>query len=162
MTKGTTGITYVAYATAAFILAICNQTTLLALLLGFVLVVEKNEWLGKQVIQAFLLCITYSFLANCLDVFDILTYIPFVGSVISAIISGFLSIVSLVCLIFSIIALLHVIKGEDAKLPLFSKIANWAFGIITKTVKVTTETIAPAPVAEAVIEPTTEEENKAE
>ena len=56
MNKGVTGITYTSYAVGAFLLALCNQTLILALLLGMVLVIEKDEWCSKQVLQAFLLC----------------------------------------------------------------------------------------------------------
>lgn len=57
MEKGKLGIRLSFYAVAAFILAFLGYSTVLALLAGFVLIVEKNEWASRQVIQAFFLCI---------------------------------------------------------------------------------------------------------
>ena len=43
------------YAVLAFVLAILGQTLLCGMLLGFVIVIQKDEWLTKQVMQAFFL-----------------------------------------------------------------------------------------------------------
>ena len=39
------------YAVLAFVLAILGQTLLCGMLLGFVIVIQKDEWLTKQVMQ---------------------------------------------------------------------------------------------------------------
>lgn len=45
------------YAVLAFVLAILGQTLLCGMLLGFVIVIQKDEWLTKQVMQAFFLAL---------------------------------------------------------------------------------------------------------
>ena len=72
MEKGKLGIRLSFYAVAAFILAFLGYSTVLALLAGFVLIVEKNEWASRQVIQAFFLCIFADIVNGILNIFDFL------------------------------------------------------------------------------------------
>lgn len=44
MRKGKYGIVYAFYATAAFVLAILGYTQIIALLLAFVIIAERDEW----------------------------------------------------------------------------------------------------------------------
>jgi len=81
MEKGKLGIRLSFYAVAAFILAFLGYSTVLALLAGFVLIVEKNEWASRQVIQAFFLCIFADIVNGILNIFDFLYQIPLMGSV---------------------------------------------------------------------------------
>lgn len=76
MEKGKLGIRLSFYAVAAFILAFLGYSTVLALLAGFVLIVEKNEWASRQVIQAFFLCIFADIVNGILNIFDFLYQIP--------------------------------------------------------------------------------------
>ena len=100
MEKGKLGIRLSFYAVAAFILAFLGYSTVLALLVGFVLIVEKNEWASRQVIQAFFLCIFANIVDGILGIFDFLYQIPLMGSVWGTAISVIDGIVSLVVLIF--------------------------------------------------------------
>ena len=38
-------------------------------------------------------------------------------------------IVALIVLLFAIAAIIRVMKGQDARLPLLSKFSDWAFGL---------------------------------
>ena len=105
MEKGKLGIRLSFYAVAAFILAFLGYSTVLALLAGFVLIVEKNEWASRQVIQAFFLFIFADIVNGILNIFDFLYQIPLMGSVWGTAISVIDGIVSLVVLIFCIMAL---------------------------------------------------------
>ena len=126
MQKGKYGVCLWFYALVAFILAFLGQVLLGGLLLGFVIVAEKNEWLTRQVIQAFFLTIIVSVINAVLDLLNIFA-IGVVFNVIS-------TIVSIVVLVFVIIAMVKVVKGQEANMPLLSKLANRAYGIIEKKV----------------------------
>ena len=76
MQKGKYGIYLWFYAAIAFILAILGQTLLCGLLLGFVIVAERDEWLSRQVIQAFCLCFFNAVVSTILGIFDPLERIP--------------------------------------------------------------------------------------
>ncbi|WMJ22471.1 hypothetical protein RBG61_10800 [Paludicola sp. MB14-C6] len=148
MEKGKYGIYLWFYAVIAFILAFLGQSLLGGLLLGFVIVVEKNDWLTKQVIQAFLLTLFNSVAQLILgwikigriDFSDhgLPWMISNITNGIGAIVNGFIAflgaIVTVAVLVFCIIGIVNVSKGKDANIPLFSKIANRAFGIVEKKI----------------------------
>ena len=81
METGRFGLKLSFYAVLGFILAFLGQTFLCGLLLGFVILVEKNNWLTKQMIQAFLLTIVSSIVHSVLSILDIFEAIPFLGVV---------------------------------------------------------------------------------
>jgi len=152
MKKDQYGISLTFYAVLAFALVVLGQTLLGGLLLGFVIVAQKDEWLTRQAMQAFFLSLVSGFMSVVFGLlFDLasLTYkIPFVGryilqytSEITNGIIGFLGdIVDLVVLVFAIIAILRVMKGSEAKLPVLNGWANKACGVAKdETVKTTTE-----------------------
>jgi len=128
MTKGKTGLSLAFYAVFAFLLALIGQTTLCGVLLGFVILVEKDEWLTKQVIQAFGLTICLPVVRDILDAVNIVSKVPVLGNLTSGLFSLIISIISIIIFIFIILALTKVAKGKDANIPLFSKIADWAVG----------------------------------
>ena len=67
MQKGKFGIDLWFYAMLAFVLAFLGQVLLAGLLLGFVIVAEKDEWVIKPVMQAFGLAIFASVVGEVLD-----------------------------------------------------------------------------------------------
>ena len=113
---------------------ILGQVLLGGLLLGFVIVAEKNEWLTRQVIQAFFLTIIVSVINAVLDLLNIFGNVPIVGTAIGVVFNVISTIVSIVVLVFVIIAMVKVVKGQEANMPLLSKLANRAYGIIEKKV----------------------------
>ena len=134
MQKGKYGICYWFYAALAFILAFLGQILLSGLLLGFVIVAEKDEWLTKQVMQAFFLSICSSLIHGILSIFDFVNQVPILStifSVVFGIIEGLISLLVLVCVIIGII---RSIKGQNANIPGFSTLADRAFGIIAQKV----------------------------
>lgn len=137
MRKGKLGISLVFYAVLAFVLAFLRQTTLCFLVLGLVLVAERDEWTSRQVMQATFLSLLGSIVSAVLGIFDVLERIPLAGVFFSGVFGFIDSIVSLIILIFVIIALVKVAKGQDANLPLLSSLANRAFGIVTQKVYTT-------------------------
>ena len=134
MQKGKYGVCLWFYALVAFILAFLGQVLLGGLLLGFVIVAEKNEWLTGQVMQAFFLTIIVSVINAVLDLLNIFGNVPIVGTAIGVVFNVISTIVSIVVLVFVIIAMVKVVKGQEANMPLLSKLANRAYGIIEKKV----------------------------
>ena len=112
------------YAVLAFVLAILGQTLLCGMLLGFVIVIQKDEWLTKQVMQAFFLALVESIISCVTNIFSGLYAIPILGIV--GLISG---ILSFLLLIIGLIAIGKVSKDSDARIPIASKLANKAFGL---------------------------------
>lgn len=128
MNKGNTGVFLWFYAMMAFVLAIFGQTLLCALLCGFVLIVEKDEWCSRQAIQAVLLCLVNLavdriFSASALSALPI----PFLNSALGMIVGFINGIFSLVVFVFAILAILKVCKGQDASVPGLSGLAGRAF-----------------------------------
>ncbi len=144
MQKGKFGICLWFYALLAFILAFLGQTLLCGLLLGFVILAEKSEWLSKQVIQAFFLTIISSVVSSVLDLLNVFRSIPLIGSAFTVIFNIINSLVSLIILIFCIVAIVRVVKDRDAGLPLLSRLANRACGLLEQ--KIYTQAPPSAPV----------------
>jgi hypothetical protein len=128
MEKGKLGLRLSFYAVFAFILAWCGYTTLLFFLAGVVLLVEKDEWTLRQVMQAFGLCILVTVIRSVFGIVDFISDIPFVGVAWGVILSVIYGIIDLVVLISTIIAILNNLKGKDANVFLIRKFVDWAFG----------------------------------
>lgn len=145
MQKGKFGVCLWFYAVLAFVLAFLGQTLLCGLLLGFVILAEKNEWLSKQVMQAFFLTLASSLVGSVLDILNVFRSIPFVGTAVSVVFNGITGLVSLIILVFCIIAITKVVKEQDAGLPLVSKLANRAFGLLEQKVYTQAAPASPSP-----------------
>ena len=130
MKKGTFGIKLSFYAVLAFVLAFLGQTLLLGLLLGFVIVAEKDEWLTRQTMQAFFLTIAVSVIQGALSLISkLFSWIPTlgsisVGSIVSALFGWINWAVSVAALVFIIIAVIKVAKGKEANIPVFASLAK--------------------------------------
>ena len=117
------------YAVLAFVLAILGQTLLCGMLLGFVIVIQKDEWLTKQVMQAFFLALVESIISCVTNIFSGLYAIPILGIAFSGIVGLISGILSFLLLIIGLIAIGKVSKDSDARIPIASKLANKAFGL---------------------------------
>lgn len=137
MTKGKFGIYLWFYAVLAFILVFLGQTLLCGLLLGFAIAAERNEWLSRQVIQAFSLSLAVSLITGILDfvqraLYGLLSEITYVGSGFNTVFDVLDGIISILVLVLVIIAIIKVAKEQDAGIPGLSALANKAFGIVEK------------------------------
>lgn len=130
MQKGKTGLIINFYAVLAFILALIGQTLLCGILLLFVIMVEQNEWLNRQVIQAFILSFIISIVSTILNAVNIVSFIPIIGTAVSGVFSFITSIISIIILFFTIIGIVKAKNGKEAGIPLASKFAHWATGMI--------------------------------
>ena len=134
MQKGKFGIYLWFYAMLAFVLAFLGQVLLAGLLLGFVIVAEKDEWVIKQVMQAFGLAIFASVVGEVLDIINVFGSVPFIGSLFSTVFNVIETLVAILILVFCIIGIVRVCKGQDAGVPGFNRLANRAFGLIQQKV----------------------------
>ena len=129
MKKGRFGIVFSFYAILAFILVILKMPLLGALLFGFVTLAERDEWLGRQTLQAFLMSAVVVFLGKLFSWINSLIpgYFFFSGAL--NVITSLLSVlVYAAAIVFSILAILRVMKEEEANVPLFAEIAYKAYG----------------------------------
>jgi hypothetical protein len=127
MRKGVTGINLSFYAVMAFIFAILGQLLLGGLLIAFAILAEKDEWLVKQTVAAFILSITASFLSTILNAFNLIAWVPLLGGAVGKLIDGLSALVSLVVIIISLISITRVKDGKDADVPFASKFAEWLY-----------------------------------
>ena len=130
MEKGKFGIRLSFYAVTAFLFVILGYTTALWLLAGVVIVGEKSEWAGRQVIQAVCLEVVSGVVSAFFALFDFMYRIPLLGTVWGTMISVVNSLISIAILVFAIIAIVKTAKGKEAGVPLADKFANWAYGVI--------------------------------
>ncbi len=134
MTKGKYGIVLGFYAALGFILAVFGQTLLCGLLLGFVVVTEKNDWLTKQVLQAFFLVLFLSAISYLLGFFYVFDNIPLLSKAITIFTDVISRAVDLLVLIFSVIGIVKVIKEQEANIPLLSPLASRVLGYVEQKV----------------------------
>ena len=147
MKKGKFGLSPAAIAVIAFIFVLLRQPIAVLLICGFALLAEKDEWLNRQTIQALLLMIAY-YVADLIQgwIFGgLATFFGWVklfkvASVMATISSIVGTILYLALAVFSVIAIIKLLGGKDAGLPLISQIASGDFVIKEK------RRPAPAPV----------------
>ena len=134
MKKDNFGICLSFYAVLAFVLAIFGNTTVLALLLGFVILVHKDQWLIRQVMQALFLGMVASIVNIIIGVISPIYSIPILGHVISVTLGAASSIIDIIILVIAIIAIMRVSKGQEAEALFVKGFADKAFGIVRKAV----------------------------
>jgi uncharacterized Tic20 family protein len=129
--KGKFGLSTAAIAVIAFVFTALRQPTAVLLICGFALLAEKDEWLNRQVLQALLLSMAY-FLADTVITWAFSIFSTFfrwinaygaVNAIIS-VSSFFSSIIYIAMLVFTVLAVIRVARGKDAKLPIIEKMAG--------------------------------------
>lgn len=130
MKKGNFGIKLCLYTTLAFIMAYFGNATVLFLLAGAVIFLEKDEWAGRQVIQAICLCFARSLINTFLSILSPISRIPVLGSIWSVTDSLIDSAVSILVLVFCVVGILNNLKGKDANIFGAAKFADWAYGAV--------------------------------
>ena len=163
MKIGKTGISPNFFAVTAFILILINQIWLCGLLLGFVLVVDNDSWLNKQILQALCLGLLANSIIGIVIILNIFSYIPIIGWFTDTAPGRFIWIIDVIQLIVIIIAIARCSKGTDAGIPVLSKWANWALGITeAKNKKVTEKSVEEKINKETAAEENTVEEKPGE
>lgn len=129
MRKGKFGIVLCAYPILAFVCVVLNQPLLCALIFALALLAERDEWAGRQTLQALGLAIVSRLVQEVLrfvaDLFPV--YWDFFH-LLSTVLYFLAALVYLAAIILSIIAILRVMKEREADLPLLSSLAYRAYG----------------------------------
>ncbi|MBQ7955939.1 MAG: hypothetical protein IJ282_09330 [Lachnospiraceae bacterium] len=146
MKKGNLGIRLAVYGVLAFVLAYFGSSTLLFLMLGITLLVEKNEWATRQIIQALVLCYASSLVRSVLNIFDFMYKIPYVGTVWSILLDVIFVLIEIAVLVFAVLGIIKNLKDQDAAIPVASSVADWVYGVAKEK---TAPAAAPAPAAQA-------------
>lgn len=138
MRKGKLGISYTTYAVVAFVLAIFGQMLIAAILLGFVLYAERDEWTGRQCMQAFFLTFASGVIGA---ITALIVFFAAIGSGVSfgygyygsagALVALVIPVILwILVLVFEIRGLVRVAGGQEADVPLLSDWAWRAYGYI--------------------------------
>ena len=128
MKKDQFGITLRFYAVVGFLLALLGQTTLCMLLLGFVIVVQKDEWLIKQAIQAFLLSLAPLLLRFMSTGLSLVDKVPLFGALFTWIATTLVATVNFVVLLLCVYAIFNAVREKDGGIFGFKNFADWAYG----------------------------------
>lgn len=131
MTKGKFGLSLAAVAVIAFGFSALRQPQSVLLVAGFALLAEKDEWLNRQAMQALLLTIAY-YMAQLVTGWIFGGLARFFGwvelygaaSAMSKVDSFVSDVIYLALIVFSVLAILRVLRGRDAGLPFLSKMAE--------------------------------------
>lgn len=128
MKKGKLGILLSFYGILGFILVILKLPLLCAILLGFVLFAEKDEWAVRQVLQAFMLSLIVVLFGDVVPWVAALLPLPFISGFFTVAASVLSAVVYAAAIVFSIVAILKVMKDQEADLPLLSILAYGVYG----------------------------------
>lgn len=129
MRKGRFGVVLCLYPILAFACVILNQPLLCVLLFGFALGAERDEWAGRQTLQAVGLSListavrqlvlrAVEFLPSHAGLFRALT-------VVLGVLSNLIYLAAIVC---AIVAIVRVCRDREADLPGLSELAYRAYG----------------------------------
>lgn len=129
MEKGKFGVRMCFYTVSAFLLAYLGYSTVLFLLAGVVILVEQNEWAGRQVIQAICLCIVKNLVSQVLGILNPIYRIPFLSSAWGEVVELINWGLGILVLVFCVVGILKTMKGQEADIVGASKLADWAYGI---------------------------------
>ncbi len=127
MRKSNYGFNLWFYPAIAFVLAIFGQTMLCGLITIFAIAAEKDEWTSRQTMEAFFLGLVNALVSVIVGLFGIVTWIPFLGTGISAILGFCASVVSLIVLLLAVMGVLRVSRGEEARIPGIHAVVNKIF-----------------------------------
>lgn len=135
MKQGKFGLCLAFYGVLSFVLALLDQPLLCGLLLAFVLVAEGDRHTVRQVLQGFMLSLVVSFCLSISYMVGSFVSVPFrillrwpnyefnntVQTVFSVLIYAG-------ALILSIMAILRLIRGQEANIPVLSNLAYTIMG----------------------------------
>ena len=129
MRKGKLGVVVCLYPILGFVCVILNQPLLCALIFGFVLVAERDEWAGRQTLQALglsaIAVVLRELLVYSVNLFPV--YIDFFHF-LSTVFGTLSALVYLAAIITSMVAITRVMKDQEASLPGLDRLAYRAYG----------------------------------
>lgn len=128
--KGISGIRLGYLAALAFLFAITGQTVICGLMMLAAIFLEKNEWLGRQTMQALLLRLVFQAISWIFSgIYSGLVWLDYI-----VILTDVFRVIEAICFLLlcllGIIGIFNVIKDKEADLPVLSGIAYRAYGRI--------------------------------
>lgn len=128
MRKGVFGFDIWFYGVLAMLLAVCQQPLVLGGLLAFVFLIEKDDWLNRQLMQGLLLCLGLMVFERLVDMlFITLAFLPFLALFTVPAAKGINMLFQLFCIVFALRACDRMHKGLDSDLPFISGFVNSMF-----------------------------------
>lgn len=128
MRKGKFGIVLCFYPIAAFIAVILNSPLICAALAVAAIFLEKDEWTGRQTLQAWMASVLVFFFDHVLSWAVDLVYVPYLSGFLSVVTTVLFVLVYLVVILFSVLGIIRVRKDGEANLPLLSELAYHVYG----------------------------------
>lgn len=128
MRKGKFGIVLCFYPIAAFAAVILNAPLICAAIAAAAIFLEKDEWAGRQTLQACMASALVFFFDHLLNWGLDLVYIPYITNFLSVVATIIFVLVYLAAVILSILAIIRVRKDEEANFPLLSELAYRIYG----------------------------------
>lgn len=129
MRKGTFGVVLCLYPILAFAGVILNWPLLCAVCFAFALLVEKDEWAGRQTLQALgLSLIVYGARHLASWGLELLPDLSGLHDLAGTALGIFVNLVYLAAIVCSVVAILRVGKDQEADLPGLSELAYRAWG----------------------------------
>ncbi|WP_322176370.1 hypothetical protein [Acutalibacter caecimuris] len=128
MKKGKYGIVLCFYPIAAFAAVILNAPMIAAALAAVAIFVERDEWAGRQSLQAWMASALVFFFDHVVRWVFSLVHIPVLSTLLGVVSSVLFVVVYLACIVFSVLAILRVSKDGEANFPLMSSLAYRVFG----------------------------------
>ena len=128
MRKGKFDLALAFYPIAALICVIIKQPVLCALVTGLAIFVEKDEWAGRQSLQALFLGIFLWIFSDFLPWAASLCPIPLIKQVVQTGATVLHVLVYLAAILLSIFGILRLMKEQEADFPLLSDLAYRAYG----------------------------------
>ncbi len=127
MRKGKFGIVLCFYPIAAFAAVILNSPLICAALAAAAVFLERDEWTGRQVLQAWMASAVVFFASRAAGWIDRI-YIPYISGFLSVVSTILFVLIYLAAVIFSVLAIIRVRKDEEAGFPLLSELAYRIYG----------------------------------
>lgn len=129
MRKGTFGVVLCLYPILAFAGVILNWPLLCAVCFAFALLVEKDEWTGRQTLQALALSlVVYGARHLASWGLELLPDLSGLHDLAGTALGIFVNLVYLAAIVCSVVAILRVGKDQEADLPGLSELAYRAWG----------------------------------
>ncbi len=128
MKKGKFGIVLCFYPIAAFSAAILHAPLICAGLAAAAAFLERDEWAARQSLQAWMLSALVFFVRTAAGWGLSEFYIPFFSRLLTITSTVLLVLVSLACVLFSILGIIRTAKGGEANIPLLSDLAYRVYG----------------------------------
>lgn len=128
MRKGKFGLALAFYPIAALVCVIVKQPVLCALVTALAIFVEKDEWAGRQSLQALCLGVFLWFFSDLLPWGASFFPIPIINQILHAGAAVLSALLYLAVILLCILGILRVMKEQEADLPLLSDLAYRAYG----------------------------------